>query len=206
MKEREVLQMCRAWVAEGRALRELDLSDEARKIIRGFQLYTLKPLLIVVNVDEAAVPEAQGIYDRATEGVSGPGVGGLALSARIESDLAELGSDDAAAFMEDLQITDLAIGRLIRLSYSVMGLTSFLTAADPEARAWPIPAHTSAVAAADLVHSDMARGFIRAEVVAFSDLDREGTYARCREKGLVRLEGKQYLVQDGDVILFRFNV
>ena len=108
--------------------------------------------------------------------------------------------------MQDLNISALATGRLIRLAYDVVGLISFLTAGEPEVRAWPIPAGTSALDAAGAIHSDISRGFIRAEVVAYQDLDREGSYAKCRDKGLVRLEGKQYVVLDGDVMLFRFNV
>ena len=175
-------------------------------MLRGFQLYTLKPLLVVVNADDSSLNGADAVFARVTGGLLGRGTGGLVLAAKIEAELAELSPEDAAAFMQDLNISALATGRLIRLAYDVVGLISFLTAGEPEVRAWPIPAGTSALDAAGAIHSDISRGFIRAEVVAYQDLDREGSYAKCRDKGLVRLEGKQYVVLDGDVMLFRFNV
>jgi ribosome-binding ATPase YchF (GTP1/OBG family) len=129
-----------------------------------------------------------------------------ALSAKIEMELGELEPDEAAAFMEELGITESSLDRVIALSYRLLGLVSFLTAGEDECRAWPIRRGTTAVKAAGKIHSDIERGFIRAEVVAYDDFIRLGSEAKCREAGKLRLEGKEYVVHDGDIVHFRFAV
>jgi len=168
------------------------------KLVRSFQFLTLKPVLVVVNCGES---EAAG---------TGPGefsgLPRIQLSAKIEEELAQLPADDRQEFLAEMGLSDPARDRLIRACYERLDLISFLTAGPAESRAWSIPAGSDAVAAAGAVHTDMARGFIRAEVVTFEDLRAAGSYKAAKAAGKTRVEGKSYVVQDGDVILFRFNV
>ena len=175
------------------------------KRLRGFQLLSAKPQLLVINLDEADI----GSIDRATE-ITGltafaaqANTRAVALCAKIELEIAELGADDAAAFMADLGLKASGLDRVIRASYDLLGYISFFTVGEDECRAWSIPRQTPAPVAAGEIHTDIARGFIRAEVVGYDPLVTRGSYAACRDKGEVRLEGKDYIVQDGDVINFR---
>jgi ribosome-binding ATPase len=205
-REREVLVECRAALESGRPLRALALSGDDLKRLRGFQFLSAKPLLLVLNLDEADLPQ----LDRAVAlagleaFVSGAATLAVPLCARIELEISELSADDAAAFLADLGLADSGLDRVIRASYDLLGYMSFFTVGDDECRAWSIPRHTPAQLAAGEIHSDIQRGFIRAEVVAYDALVARGSYAACREHGEVRLEGKDYVVQDGDVINFRF--
>jgi len=182
---------------------EKPISDEIKtesesRLVRSFQFLTLKPTLAVLNCTE----------DQAGE--SGPGelsgVPVIQLSARIEEELAQLAPEDRGEFLQDLGLTEGARDRLIRACYERLNLVSFLTDGPDECRAWTVPAGTKAVEAAEEIHSDIARGFIRAETVAFDDLRAAGDHKQAKTAGKVRLEGKEYVVRDGDVIYFRFNV
>ncbi len=191
-----------------RPLRELELPAEERKRLRGYGLLSEKPLLLVANVGEDAIRDAASFLASSGLGAlaARPRVGVVAVSAPIEAEMAQLPPEDARAFREDLGLAEPGLDRVIRSTYELLGLISFLTAGEDECRAWTIPRGTKAPLAAGAIHSDIERGFIRAQVVAFEDLVAAGSLAACREKGSLRLEGREYEVRDGDVIEFKFNV
>jgi GTP-binding protein YchF len=204
-KEQEILLRCRTALEEGRALRSLELAVEDAKRLRGFQFLSAKPLLIVLNLDEADLSQAdQAVQLAGVESfLSGAATRAVPICAKIELEIAQLDPADAAAFMADLGLRESGLDRVIRASYDLLGYISFFTVGEDENRAWSIPRGTSAVVAAGEIHSDISRGFIRAEVVRYEHLLARGTLAACREHGELRLEGKEYVVQDGDVINFR---
>jgi len=191
-----------------RPLRELDLKEEDSRKLRGYSLLSEKPVLLAVNLAEGAVGRAGAYLEES--GLSAfaarPGLALCPVSAPIEAEMAELPAEDARSFREDLGLSEPGLDRVIRTSYGLLGLISFLTAGEDECRAWTVRRGTKAQQAAGAIHSDIERGFIRAETVAFQDLVAAGSLQACREKGTLRLEGKDYVVQDGDVINFRFNV
>ncbi|NJP05309.1 MAG: redox-regulated ATPase YchF [Chloroflexaceae bacterium] len=198
--ERDLLLRLQTALEDERPIRDLDLTDEEAFLIRGYQFLTAKPILIVLNLDESQLHQPPSLsYTSAQSAV-------VPLCAKIEAELAQLDDADATAFMEDLGITQVARERVIQLSYNLLGLISFLTAGPDEVRAWPIRRQTTAVDAAGTIHSDIQRGFIRAEVVAYHDLIAAGSMAEARKAGTVRMEGKQYSVVDGDICHFLFNV
>jgi len=207
-KELELLRKCLESLEREVPLRNLDFPEEDRKRLRGFTFLSLKPLLVVVNADEAdAKLLAGGASSFGLAGLEGkPATEVVALSARIEGEIAQLDPGDAAAFRAELGIAEPALDRMIRGSYQLLGRISFFTVGDDECRAWTIREGTPARSAAGAVHSDIERGFIRAELVAYDDLVAAGAWAACRDRGTLRLEGKDYLVRDGDVINFRFGV
>ena len=193
--------------------RALEMKGEDLKRLRGFQFLSAKPLLIVINLDEARLTgNGTGATDTSaaaaraglTEFLSGAGTAAAAVCAKIELEIGDLEPADAASFLSDLGLTESGLDRVIRASYDLLGYISFFTVGEDECRAWSIPRHTQAQVAAGEIHSDIARGFIRAEVVAYDALITRGSMAACRDHGEVRLEGKEYVVQDGDIINFRF--
>jgi GTP-binding protein YchF len=208
-RERALIVRCTESLENGSPIRGLAMTDDERKMLRGFQFLSAKPLLLVVNVDEAdtglladgqRAAEAAGL----TAFLSRAGTGVVAVCAKIELEIGQLDADDSRAFLADLGLTEPGVNRVIRTTYDLLGYVSFLTAGEDECRAWSIPRGTHAQVAAGEIHSDIARGFIRAEVVRFEHLMARGSLAACREHAEVRLEGKEYMVQDGDVINFRF--
>ena len=212
-KERDVLTACRAALEQGQPLRALDLKGEDLKRLRGFQFLSAKPLLIVINLDESqltggaadatettAAAKATGL----TAFVSGAKTAAVAVCGKIELEIGQLDAADAAAFLADLHLKESGLNRVIRASYDLLGYISFFTVGEDECRAWSIPRGTTAQLAAGEIHSDIARGFIRAEVVSYSALTTRGSMAACRDHGEVRLEGKEYVVDDGDIMNFRF--
>ena len=207
-KERELLQRCRTVLEEGKPLRGLDLTGDDRKRLRGFQFLSAKPLLLVINLDEADIADVGVERAAAATGLTGflahAATGAVALCGKIELEIGELEGADAAAFLADLGLAESGLDRVIRASYDLLGYMSFFTVGEDECRAWSIARGTQAQVAAGEIHSDIARGFIRAEVVAYDALVTRGSMAACREHGEVRLEGKEYIVQDGDIINFRF--
>jgi GTP-binding protein YchF len=206
-RERDVILLCKAALEEGRPLRALDLQGDDLKRLRGFQFLSAKPLLIVVNLDESHL--AGGI-DRAIERagltsfLTRASTAAAAVCAKIELEIAQLDAADAAAFLADLGLAESGLDRVIRATYDLLGYISFFTVGEDECRAWSIARQTPAQLAAGEIHSDIARGFIRAEVVSYDALVSRGSMAACRDHGEVRLEGKDYVVQDGDIINFRF--
>ena len=206
--EVQLLRKCKEALENERALRDVDFTEEEQKAMRSLQFMSIKPQLIVLNVAEeemntagtaAATADLQGFF-------TGRQVRVLNLCGKIEMEIAQLSSDEAEVFLDDLGIAEPALNKLIHLSYELLGLISFLTAGEDEVRAWTIRKGTDAQRAAGKIHSDIERGFIRAEVVAYDDFIAHGSMAAARDKGLVRLEGKTYEVKDGDIINFRFNV
>jgi hypothetical protein len=206
-KEQEILLRCRPHLEGGAPLRVLDLAGDDRRRLRGFQFLSAKPLLLVLNVDEHDLAggldrllERHGLAELGT----GPMTRAIALCAKIELEIAQLEPADATAFLADLGLTASGLDRVIRASYELLGYVSFFTVGEDECRAWSIPRGTAAQAAAGEIHTDLSRGFIRAEVVAYDRLVARGSMAACREHGEVRLEGKEYTVVDGDIMNVRF--
>ena len=206
--EREVLQRCQTCLEEGRPLRTLGLDPAEQRLLKGFTFLTLKPMLVILNVGEEETGALDDAVQRAgLERWAGqPHVAVSAVCATLEEEISRLAPEDQAAFLADLGLPDRALDRLLRGAYALLGLISFLTAGEDECRAWSIPDGTPAVTAAGAIHSDIERGFIRAEVVDWQELVEAGSFATCRSRGTLRLEGRDYVVRDGDVINFRFNV
>jgi GTP-binding protein YchF len=203
--EESVLERCRPVLEGGRGLRMLGLSGEDARRLRGFQLLSAKPLLLVVNVDESRVAAVDdvGALPGMGEILAATGAAVVGVCAKIELEIADLDAADAAAFMADLGLKASGLDRIIRATYDLLGYISFFTVGEDECRAWSIPRGTPAQAAAGAIHSDIERGFIRAEVVACDRLLARGSTGACREHGELGLEGKDYVVRDGDVINFR---
>lgn len=207
MVEQAALKRCLTALEQEKPLLEAGLSDEEWQAIRSLDFLTTKPMIIVVNIDEDQLHKGhyEGEEDVASYAVE-KGIPVLTICAQIEAEIARLEPEERKEFMEAAGIEEPGIARLARAVYHRLGLISFLTAGEDEVRAWTIRAGTNARTAAGKIHSDMERGFIRAEVVGFEDLHRLGDMQKVKEKGLCRLEGKDYIVQDGDIINFRFNV
>jgi GTP-binding protein YchF len=197
-EEHQLLTECKALLEAETPLR-LRAELAGAKALRGFMLLTAKPILVVFNNEEGD-PEAPEAGDAAAGAVC------TALRGKIEQELARMSAEDAAEFLREYGISDSAMDRMIRLSYEVLGLLSFFTVGKDEVRAWTIRRGTPAVEAAGVIHTDIQKGFIRAEVIAYDDLLAAGSTAEARKRGTFRLEGKAYEVQDGDIINFRFNV
>jgi GTP-binding protein YchF len=207
-RERDVLALCRAALEEGKPLRTLNLAADDVKRLRGFQFLSAKPLLVVLNLDEADLTGPGGsaaAIERAGLKSFGERVNTrlVAVCAKIELEIAQLDAADAKSFLADLGLAESGLDRVIRASYDLLGYISFFTVGEDENRAWSTRRGTNAQLAAGEIHSDIQRGFIRAEVVSCDALLRRGSLAACRENAEVRLEGKEYIVQDGDVINFR---
>jgi GTP-binding protein YchF len=186
----------------GAPLRDLDLAPAEMKMLRNYGLLTLKPMLVVLNVGDGPAGEALeamcGYRHRLTTVAT--------LQGRLEMELAQMPPEEAAEFLADFGIEEPGLNRIIRLSYTLLGLHSFFTVGEDEVRAWTIPVGANAVEAAAAIHSDLARGFIRAEVIGYEALVQAGSLVVARQRGLLRLEGKEYVVQNGDVLNIRFNV
>ena len=204
-----VLEKVKACLEEGKSARTLGLTEDELVWIEESRLLTLKPIIYVANIAEDEVSgeylSNEG-YLKLKERADGEGSEIIAVSAQIEAELAELEGEEKAGFLQDLGIEESGLDKLIKSGYSLLGLISFLTAGPKEVRAWTIKRGTKAPGAAGKIHSDFERGFIRAEVVAFDDLVREGDRNKVKEKGLLRSEGKEYVMKDGDVVEFLFNV
>ena len=205
----EVLEKVKAALDEGKCARAIGLSEEEAAWIEESRLLTMKPIIYVANVSEDEVGgsyEQNEGYQKLKAHAASEGSEIIAVSAQIEAEIAELDGEEKAAFLADLGITESGLDKLIKSGYSLLGLISFLTAGPKEVRAWTITRGTKAPQAAGKIHSDFERGFIRAEVVSFDDLVREGDRNKVKEKGLLRSEGKDYVMQDGDIVEFLFNV
>jgi len=206
-REFTLLEKCNKVVGNEIPLREIEFTPEERKALSGFQFLTEKPLLIVLNILESDLSKTSELTADLHLLPPRPNTDVVVICGKLEMELSQLEQEDAQLFMEDMELQELATDRIIKASYKLLGKISFFTFGDKEIRAWAITNGMNAREAAGVVHSDMERGFIRAEVVSSSDLIKEkGNFSQCRNKGLLRLEGKEYRVRDGDVIQFRFNV
>lgn len=205
-REHELLQRCRVSLEEAQPLRCLELSEAEARALRGFGLLTSKAQLVVLNLDEEHMAMEPDYMAQLTAQCQLTGDDVIALYGKIEGEIAELAPEDAATFLHELGLQQSGLDRFIRASYALLGLCSFFTTGEKETRAWTIPQGATAVQAAGAIHSDIARGFIRAETVHYDALTASGSYAKAREAGVLRLEGKDYVVADGDVLLIRFNV
>ncbi len=208
LTELDFLERIHRHLEQNQPVRSMEIDDDWKKYIRQLFLLTSKPMLYCANVaesdlshpdDNRFVKELRAIAEKEHSEV-------MVISARIEEEIAQLDDDEKSLFLSELGLTESGLDRLIKASYKLLGLISFLTAGETEVRAWTIENGTKAPQAAGKIHSDFERGFIRAEIVAYDDLIRAGSYNAAREQGLVRSEGKDYVMKDGDVTLFRFNV
>jgi len=204
-REEAILSRLKPALEAGRPIRDESLDDDEEKALRGFRFLTQKPVLVLLNVGEGELAEAPALAGRIRAGYDHRHALVDALSAKIEMELGELDPDEAAVFMEELGLTESSLDRVIALSYRLVGLISFLTAGPDEVRAWPIPDGSNAVDAAGAIHSDLAKGFIRAETISYDDLLTLGSMAEAKRAGKVRSEGKTYRVRDGDVIEVLFS-
>jgi hypothetical protein len=204
-KELQVLKVCKVALDKQTPLRELDLGTEESKVIRGFTFLSLKPMLYVLNLGEGDAAKANlaeqfateaGLKQRRRTGVS-------AICGKVEAELAQMSDADAADFLSSYGLKESATSRLINASYQLLGLISFFTVGEDECRAWTIRAGMTALEAAGEIHSDIQRGFIRAEVTKYDDLMATGSFAEARIRALLRLEGKEYIVHDGEIVHFR---
>ena len=206
--ELELLNRIKAHLEEGKPVRTMDMTSEEREIIKDAFFLTDKKVIYVANVSESQLADKENDPNvlKVKEYAKNEGAEVITLCAKLEEDLSELEDEDKELLMQDYGIDESGLDQLIKASYSLLGLISFLTAGKQECRAWTIKKGTKAPQAAGKIHSDFERGFIKAEVVSYDDLIKYGSMNATKEKGLVRLEGKDYVVQDGDIILFRFNV
>lgn len=193
----------------GKSIRTLDLSDEEKNLVKSFNLLSSKPVVYVANISEDDLinnEDSNPYVEKVEELAEGEDAEVITVSAEIESQISQLDDEEKIEFLESLGLKESGLDKLIRASYKLLGLISFFTAGPKESRAWTIKEGTPAPQAAGRIHSDMERGFIRAEVIAYEDLIKSGNMVNAKEKGLVRVEGKDYIMNDGDVVLFRFNV
>ena len=204
-REEVIIRRLKVALEEGRPIRDEPLAAEEEKAIRGFRFLSQKPVLVLLNLGEADLPKAAERVAAIADRYPFKHAIVDALSARVEMELGELDPADLAAFMEELGLHESSLDRVIALSYRLLGLISFLTAGPDEVRAWPIPDGSTAVDAAAAIHTDLAKGFIRAEVVAYEDLLELGSIAEARKHGKLRSEGKTYRVRDGDVLEILFS-
>ena len=210
-KYKREAEMCEALIAhltEEKPARDFEFTDEDQDILTDGGLLTVKPIIYAANLDEEGMSHlAENENFKALSAYAEKqGAAVLPVAAKFEEDIAEMDAEEAQLFMEDLGLTETGLDRLIRTSYDLLGYISFLTAGEDDVHAWTIVRGTKAPRAAGKIHTDIERGFIRAEIVAFEDLKACGSMAAAKEKGLFRLEGKEYVMQDGDVTMFRFNV
>lgn len=204
--ERTVLERCKAFLERGIALREIDLSPEDAKVIRGYRFLTQKPMLLIFNIGENQLEHAEEIRSNFAEYEKKPQTEILTLCAKLEMEISQLDAADAEIFLAEMGLKESALKRIIHASYHLLGLITFFTVGSNEVRAWTLNRGMTAVEAAGVVHTDFARGFIRAETIHWAELVDCGSLAKAREKGLLRLEGKDYVVQDGEVLTIRFSV
>jgi len=192
-----VLKRLQVWMDEGHRARKMEMTDEELELVRDLHLLTMKPMLYVANVDEAQVAEDFAPID---------GVKPIPICAKVEADLAELEPEEAAEYLAEIGLSEPGLNTLIREAYRLLGLQSYFTAGEKEVRAWTVAVGAKAPQAAGVIHTDFERGFIKAEVIGYEEYVALGGEKGAKEAGKMRLEGKEYVVQDGDVMHFKFNV
>lgn len=204
--EKKLLLTCKETVESGKALRTLELSETDLKLLSGFQMLSLKPLIVVYNIPESLLGKPESELPHFKEFNAQPNTAVTTICGEIELEISQLDENDRDEFMKEMDIEEPGLNKFIRASYGLLGLISFLTVGKDEVRAWTIRKNTEALKAAGAIHSDIERGFIRAEIISYDDFKSCGSMNEGKSRGLVRLEGKSYIVQDGDIINFRFNV
>ena len=206
--EIDCLEKVKKTLEDGKSARTLNLTDEEKDILKDAFLLTMKPILYIANISENELddPYSNQNVIKVKEYAKTENAEVIPLCVKLEEELSTLDKDDKIEMLHELGLEESGLDKVIKASYKLLGLMSFLTAGEPEVRAWTIKIGTKAPQAAGKIHSDIERGFIRAEVVSYEDLIREGSMVAVKEKGLMRLEGKDYIMQDGDIVLFRFNV
>ncbi|MDK2992557.1 MAG: ribosome-binding ATPase [Clostridiales bacterium] len=206
--ELDILDRIKHVLDEGQPAKMCQLDSAEQEFVRQFQLLTYKPVLYVANIDEDSItqPESNPYVKKVMDYAKNEGSEVIPLCAKLEEEIVQLDNEEKKLFMREMGLEQSGLERLIKASYELLGLMSFLTAGPKEVRAWTIKRGTKAPQAAGVIHSDFERGFIRAEIVSYEDMLACGSLAAAREKGLMRSEGKDYVMQDGDVVLFRFNV
>ena len=205
--EKELADKIKEHLEAGKPVRTLELEEEQKEILRNFFLITAKPVLYACNISDADLPEMKNKYtEKVLERAKQENAQAIPICAKIEAELSELSEEDQTVFLKDLGLSEPGLNRLIKASYDLLGLITFLTAGEDESRAWTIKKGFLAPQAAGVIHTDFERGFIRAEVMAYDDLFKLGNDKAVKEAGLLRSEGKDYLVKDGDIIEFKFNV
>lgn len=206
-KEQAILQRLEASLLQGISVRAVSMNEEEAEMVKGFQLITSKPVLYVCNVDEASAKMGNAYVEQIKEAVKDENAQVIVLAVATEADIAELESyEERQIFLQDLGLEEPGASVLIRAAYKLLNLQTYFTAGVKEVRAWTIPVGATAPQAAGVIHSDFERGFIRAEVIAYDDFVTYGSEAKVKEAGKMRVEGKEYIVKDGDVMHFRFNV
>ncbi len=208
LKEAELFTRLKDWLNQGHSARSFDCDPDEKALIATSELLSLKSIIYAANLDEEgfAAPQDNPYYQQVSDLAAREGAQVIPVCAKLEAEIAELDEEEKKMFLDDLGIAESGLDRLIKASYTLLGLISYLTGGEDECRAWTIKNGTKAPQAAGKIHTDFERGFIRAEVVAFEDLKACGSMTAAKEKGLVRSEGKEYVMKDGDIVLFRFNV
>ncbi len=208
IQELELLEKMKEWLLQGKPARTIELNEEEKEMLKDAFLLTMKPILYIANVSEEQLTNVEHDENvkKVKEYAKQEKAAVIPLCVKIEEELASLDGEDQKEMLEALGLEESGLDKVIKISYDLLGLMSFLTAGEPEVRAWTIKKGTKAPQAAGKIHSDIERGFIRAEIISYNDLIKEGSATAVKEKGLMRLEGKEYVMQDGDIVLFRFNV
>lgn len=206
LKEFELLERIENVLEEGNPARSINLNEEEELMIKEMQLLTRKPIIYVANIDEESIGIKNDMVEKLEEYAKTENAKVIPLSVKIEEEISSLNDDEKKEMLEAMGLEESGLDKLIVASYDILGLMSFLTAGEMETRAWTIKKGTKAPEAAGKIHSDIQRGFIKAEIVSYDDLVEAGSIVKAREKGLVRMEGKDYIMQEGDIVEFRFNV
>ena len=206
LKEVELLEKVKETLLNNKAIRTLDLTEEERKVLKPFNFLTIKPIIYVANVDENEIGTDNEYVKKLKEYAKKEGSSVVVISAKIEEELSELEEDEKREFLKDMGIEESGLDRLIKASYKLLGLSTYLTAGTDEVRAWTYKQGMKAPECAGIIHTDFEKGFIKAEIMSFEDLEKYGSELKVRENGKMRLEGKDYVMQDGDICHFRFNV
>ncbi len=204
-RELPVIEKCYAHAEEEKPLRTLELNENEKKFLSGYQLLTLKPMAVAVNFDETSLENSAELINKIAEQFASQQITVIPFSAEIEYEMSQLDDEDRAMFMEEYGIKESALAKILRTSYELFGLQSFFTVGEDECRAWTIKKNYTAQEAAGVIHTDFYNRFIRAEVVHYDDFVKYGSFAKCKEAGVWRLEGKDYIVKDGDILNIRHN-
>ena len=205
-KELELMEKIKQILEEGKPARSIELTEDEEKLVKTLQLLTIKPIMYVANLDEESIENGNEYLERVKEMAAKENAKVIPLSVKIEEEISELDEEEKAEMLEAMGLESSGLDKLVVASYDILGLMSYLTVGEIEARAWTIKKGSKAPEAAGKIHSDMQRGFIKAEIVSFDDLIESGSMVKAREKGLIRMEGKDYIMREGDIVEFRFNV